>query len=206
MSRSEEGLSLAPEITRLKILEASMAAFSAKGVEDTRVEDLLLAAGLSRRTFYRHFRNKQEVLVALYDLACDRLRDVVAMSLSSSGEPPDRIRAAINSFFVFHRAAGPLLRVLHQEAVRSESPLAPRRKALHREVIELLQQLDLPAPPEPRDPMIYLCVIWVLEDMSLHLLTETKLQDADIERAKRVMFDVCSSLLGITSAEGGAGR
>ena len=193
-----EGLSLAPDITRLKILEASMAAFSANGVDGTRVEDLLVAAGLSRRTFYRYFRNKQDVLVAIYDLACDRLRDVVAMSLRIPGELPDQVRAGINGFFAFHHTAGPLMRVLHQEAMRSESPLAPRRKELHREVIGLLQELDLPAQDEPRDPLVYQCVIWVLEDMSLYLLTETTLQEADIDRATRVLFTVCSSLLGIS--------
>ncbi len=192
-----ESLSLTPDITRLKIIEASMAEFSAKGVEGTRVEDLLQAAGLSRRTFYRHFRNKQEVLSAIYDLACDRLYDVVAMSLTGPGELTDRVQAGIHSFFSFHSAAGPLMRVLHQEAMRSESPLAVRRKRMHGQVFELLRQLELPDPEQPRDPLVFHCVIWVLEDMSLYLLTETTLQEEDISRAERVLFTACTSLLGI---------
>src|SRR5262249_15495919 len=52
-----------------RILAAAAKVFARTGTACT-VEDLLEAADVSRRTFYQSFGNKEEVLAALYQNAC----------------------------------------------------------------------------------------------------------------------------------------
>ena len=50
-------------VTRTRILEAAEAVFSNRGYSATSTSDIVDAAGVSRGTFYLHFKNKAEVLV-----------------------------------------------------------------------------------------------------------------------------------------------
>ena len=62
---------------RTRILEAAAAVFTARGLGETTVQHLLQEANVSRRTFYRYFRNQEAVLAGLYDLACDVLLQAI---------------------------------------------------------------------------------------------------------------------------------
>src|SRR4029077_15790031 len=50
---------------RERLLKAAARAFTRRGYELTRVEDIVKAARTSYGNFYRHFRNKDEVLMAV---------------------------------------------------------------------------------------------------------------------------------------------
>jgi AcrR family transcriptional regulator len=54
------------ERTRDALIQAAMVRFLAQGVEDTSAEQIAADAGVSLRTFYRHFRSKHELLFADY--------------------------------------------------------------------------------------------------------------------------------------------
>jgi AcrR family transcriptional regulator len=65
-----------------QLLAAAEKLLAGGGYEGLRVDDVLHEAGLSTRAFYRHFRGKSELFLALFDreaaLAGDRLRRKVA--------------------------------------------------------------------------------------------------------------------------------
>ena len=51
------------------ILKGAAGVFAKRGVRAASVEDILKAAGISRRTFYRFYKNKEDVLSAMSKLA-----------------------------------------------------------------------------------------------------------------------------------------
>jgi AcrR family transcriptional regulator len=51
--------------TRSRILAESAALFVAHGYENVSVEQIILAAGIARSSFYRFFANREEVLAAI---------------------------------------------------------------------------------------------------------------------------------------------
>src|SRR5580700_7036379 len=54
------------ERTREALLRAAQVRFLAQGVEDTSAEQIAADAGVSLRTFYRHFSSKHDLLFADY--------------------------------------------------------------------------------------------------------------------------------------------
>lgn len=54
------------ERTREALIQAALVRFLAQGVEDTSAEQIAADAGVSLRTFYRHFRSKHDLLFADY--------------------------------------------------------------------------------------------------------------------------------------------
>jgi AcrR family transcriptional regulator len=52
--------------TREALIQAAQVRFLAQGVEDTSAEQIAADAGVSQRTFYRHFKSKHDLLFADY--------------------------------------------------------------------------------------------------------------------------------------------
>jgi AcrR family transcriptional regulator len=84
------------ERTREALVEAAMVRFLAQGVEETSAEQIAADAGVSLRTFYRHFRSKHDLLFADYT-GLNWFR--AALNDRPDDEPIiDSVQAAIFSF------------------------------------------------------------------------------------------------------------
>ncbi|WP_343600573.1 TetR/AcrR family transcriptional regulator [Mycobacterium sp.] len=85
------------ERTREALRQAALVRFLAQGVEDTSAEQIAADAGVSLRTFYRHFTSKHDLLFADYDAGLHWFRAAL------NTRPPDEsiidsVRAAIFAF------------------------------------------------------------------------------------------------------------
>ena len=58
---------------RSRIIGKAAGVFGKLGAADSTVEDILKAAGVSRRTFYKFFQSKEDVLDALHEIGCNML-------------------------------------------------------------------------------------------------------------------------------------
>ncbi|WP_082498809.1 MULTISPECIES: TetR family transcriptional regulator [unclassified Plantibacter] len=52
--------------------------FAAKGYEQTTIDDLVAAAGISRRTFFRYFTSKEDLMLGKYDAWSQMLGEALA--------------------------------------------------------------------------------------------------------------------------------
>ena len=66
------------ERTREALRQAAVVRFLAQGVEDTSAEQIAADAGVSLRTFYRHFASKHDLLFADYDVGLVWFRSALA--------------------------------------------------------------------------------------------------------------------------------
>ena len=71
---------------RERLQGAALALYSSKGYEVTTVAEIAQAAGLTERTFYRHFADKREVLFTVYDQFTQPFIDGV--NAAPEGAPP----------------------------------------------------------------------------------------------------------------------
>jgi len=65
------------ESQRWRLLEAITEAVARRGYAEASVADVIEIAGVSRKTFYEHFRDKEDCFLKAYEVLSDRL--VVAM-------------------------------------------------------------------------------------------------------------------------------
>ena len=66
------------ERTREALRQAALVRFLAQGVDDTSAEQIAADAGVSLRTFYRHFTSKHDLLFADYDAGLRWFRAALA--------------------------------------------------------------------------------------------------------------------------------
>lgn len=85
------------ERTRVALRRAATELFAAQGVEATSAEQIADAAGVTVRTFYRHFPSKHDLLFSDYDTGLQWFRK--ALAGRPAGEPVlASVRAAIFAF------------------------------------------------------------------------------------------------------------
>ena len=65
---------------RLTVVGEALRLFSEKGYEATTVDDIARAAGISRRTFFRQFRAKEDVVFADHEILLARAADFLSGS------------------------------------------------------------------------------------------------------------------------------
>jgi AcrR family transcriptional regulator len=75
------------------LLTAAEAALARSGYEGLRVDDVLDEAGLSTRAFYRHFRGKSELFLALFDREAARAGERLRRKVAAAGSPVQQVEA-----------------------------------------------------------------------------------------------------------------
>lgn len=63
-------------LTRRRLIDATLGAFEAHGYHGASVEEIVGAAGVTRSTFYLHFKNKAEVLQVLTDAVRENVAEL----------------------------------------------------------------------------------------------------------------------------------
>src|ERR671926_331680 len=86
----EERLSL----QRRRLFQAAASVFASVGYADASAEAIAREAGMSKATFYEHFANKEECILALFDEAATNLiRAMAEAADAADGDPEERWRA-----------------------------------------------------------------------------------------------------------------
>jgi AcrR family transcriptional regulator len=87
------------EAQRTRMLDAMVQAVAEKGYARVAVADVIDRAGVSRKTFYEQFANKEECFLAAYDAGVDRLLAAIDEALEPLA--PDWLTAARRAVEVY---------------------------------------------------------------------------------------------------------
>jgi AcrR family transcriptional regulator len=189
MYTKRKDLELAPSRLRARIIDAAIAVFARHGFATTRVEDILREAGVARRTFYRHFDNKEQVLAAIFEFAGNELVRAMRATLASGADPLDAVRRTLDVYLDYHLANPTLLGTLVRQALDPTSPLAPLRRRLRGELVELIGASVRAATGEHNDPLLYGVLLSAVEATSLELVA-APVSDRVITRTRKVMHTI----------------
>jgi AcrR family transcriptional regulator len=86
---------------RERLFEAAAFVFATTGYADASAESISRAAGMSKATFYEHFANKEECIIALFDEAYRVLLERIVQAAEAAGEDPvARMRDGMRAFLV----------------------------------------------------------------------------------------------------------
>jgi AcrR family transcriptional regulator len=114
---------------RGRLEQAALALYGERGFEQTTVAEIAARAGLTERTFFRHFADKREVLFA----GSGELRDLIVSTLAGTPDataPIDAVAAAI-------QVAGAQLQKRREYARQRRTVIAANAELRERELIKL---------------------------------------------------------------------
>ncbi len=99
LPRGKHGLS--PQFVasnqRERLIAATVTVVAEKGYAEATVADILERSGVSRKTFYDLFTNKEDCFLSTFDLLIDTLADEVTKAFASGETWPERIRAGLRA-------------------------------------------------------------------------------------------------------------
>ncbi|MGW0228087.1 helix-turn-helix domain-containing protein [Actinopolymorpha singaporensis] len=112
-----------------RMIRAAMDLFAERGFDRTTAGDIAERAGVTERTFFRHFTDKREVLFAGSDVMERTAHDAIAAA------PADL--APLDAALTGMVAAGGLLAERHEHAVRRARIIAVNPSLHERELLKL---------------------------------------------------------------------
>ena len=114
---------------RSRLAEAALRLYVARGFEQTTVAEIAKEAGLTERTFFRHFADKREVLFSGSDMLQELLVDTIA-GVPGPVPPIDAVAAALD-------AAGTLLQQRPEFSRQRQAVIAANPELQERELLKL---------------------------------------------------------------------
>jgi AcrR family transcriptional regulator len=116
------------KIQRDRLMRAMAKTVAEYGYQETTVRRLLGRAGLSRRTYYELFEDKEDCFLAAYDEAVDHVLSLMVEAYGEGESPEQRIERALQAFLQFCADEPDIARMCIVE-VLAAGPAARARRA-----------------------------------------------------------------------------
>jgi AcrR family transcriptional regulator len=137
---------------RARILAAVTDICGHDGYLSMSVEDIVVAAGVSRRTFYDHYRDKEDVFLAAYDAVAGRLLDSVTKAYNDADGLVARARESLRALLGFIAAEPASANLCIVEVLAAGPAALDRRNAVLRAFAELIEQAAAGEVPQGHLP------------------------------------------------------
>ncbi len=124
---------------------------SVAGYSDMTVEGVIVTAGVSRKTFYEHFKSKDEAFLAAFDAVLEQLFAAVTEAYEAEEPGAARLCAGLSAFLDFLAREPAFARMCIVEALAAGPEAVSRRNAamatLARIIDESARDLDVQHQP-----------------------------------------------------------
>lgn len=197
------GAQLGEETARAMILSGAARVFAERGVRTPTVEDLLRASGVSRRTYYRLYTSKEDVVLALYTFGTDLLLTSCADAVAQDDDPVAQLERCAEVHLRTAKDMGRLVYVLSGEAQAPDTRLHARLQETYRRIVALVQPSIDAWAGRAVDPLVLHALVLAFDGMVRLLLAEADegrdVTEASLDRARRVVKRLVEATL---AAEG----
>jgi len=128
------------ERQRARLFAAAAAVFARVGYAEASAEAISREAGMSKATFYEHFANKEECILALFDAAGEMVRTGVgaATLANAAATPQQRIHGGVRAFLAALEAYPDHAKTLLVEIIGAGPRAAERRDAVLQTMADLI--------------------------------------------------------------------
>jgi AcrR family transcriptional regulator len=139
---------------RERILSAVAQATAELGYADLSVEAIIARAGVSRRTFYEHFKNKEDAFLAAYDSAVHEITRRVLRAYLQQTSALERLRAGIGAYLQFLASEPEIARMGVVEVLAAGPRALARRNDALRLFAEIIEDNIHQLVPSCRQPAL----------------------------------------------------
>ncbi|HEX3712984.1 MAG TPA: TetR/AcrR family transcriptional regulator [Trebonia sp.] len=152
------------------LFEATLAVMQRNGYADVAVADILAEAGMSTRSFYRHFQSKDQLLCALYRHEAEQVSERLTAGVSGAPSPLAALDKWIEEIMSlgYHRRKAARVAVLGSPgAMRAEGYADESKRAMKLLIAPLealladgLRDGTFPLADPARDAPLVQSVVW----------------------------------------------
>jgi AcrR family transcriptional regulator len=166
-------------VQRERLFEAAASVFARVGYAEASAEAISREAGMSKATFYEHFANKEECILALFDEAAGQVNRAMAAAGQARGYDSydEHVEASVYAFLdtlAAHRSSAQTLLVEiigagPRAAARRDAILEAFADGLHRDNARIAPRYGAPTFASPDDAFAVIGA--AVELVSRHLRT-----------------------------------
>lgn len=180
----------ATEDHRHRLLQAMGQAVAHKGYAAVTIADLAAEARVSKRSFYEHFADKAECLVALYEAASRQSFEVLRQAIDPRRDWHQQVEQALKAYFETLACNPPLLRTLFIEIIAlGPAGLAARRRTTERFADFIVSVVGGGLPRAQAVAIVGGIHEWVLEAVEADRVAELPALVAPAARLVRAVVD-----------------
>lgn len=128
------------EIQRARILAAMTDVVAERGIGDVTVSHVVARSGVSRRTFYEQFEDREACFLAAFDCALQRMGEAVIHAYEQPGRWRVRIRAALAALLEALDRNPAMGRLLVVETLGAGHPTLERRRRALAQIIAAVDE------------------------------------------------------------------
>jgi AcrR family transcriptional regulator len=136
------------ESQRWRLLAAAGEVLEANGYAHTKSADIAARAGVSRSTFYEHFEDVDDCLLAACRMAGDCIVDLVSGVCAEAADGHEPLTRAVDAALAFLSEDPTMARLVGSEAAAGVPEIAAAREGLVERLARMLQGVR-PSRPGP---------------------------------------------------------
>jgi AcrR family transcriptional regulator len=163
---------------RTRLLEAVGRAVAEKGYGGATIDDIVRRAGVSKMTFYEHFRDKEDCFVAAYGAASEELFERVRTAQSEPQGWLERAGSGIRAYLAWLAGDSELARAFLIEVAAAGPRAAECRERVRDRYAALLRELqdearaDIPTLPRLPDEIFH-ALVAAVDDLVVRRIRES---------------------------------
>jgi AcrR family transcriptional regulator len=176
------------------MLEAIAQAVAMKGYAGTTVGDVIARAGVSRKTFYEQFADKEDCFYAACTYVADSLYDTVARAIDAATTPQERLELLVRSYVRALKASprGAIAFIIEARAA------TPKIREHHHQILERFADLvphpDAPAADDPDTERLFrLAGVIIVEDIAAREIAEGRADK--LPELENTLFELAARLV-----------
>jgi TetR/AcrR family transcriptional regulator len=127
-----------------RIVVAARRVFAQRGLAGARMDEIARVAGVNKALPYYYFRNKEELHRFVLETMIAQLAGQMESPAVLSMDPPDRVRALVNTTFDFVLRNPAYPRLIQREMMSDRRPLhwmvVAYSRPLHKRTVEIIQE------------------------------------------------------------------
>lgn len=180
-----------------RILKAAITVFARNGFFNSRISEIAREAEVADGTIYLYFKNKDDILISIFEESLDEILTQVQASLASVDHSLDKLRV----FILFHLEQTminpPLAEVLQVELRQSTKFMKEYQKVKFKKYLDLIQEIVLEGQskgeirPDVHPGVVKRLIFGALDEVALHWVLSRKRYDLreSSEQLSRILVD-----------------
>ena len=179
-----------PTEAKDKLLYAALHLFTTKGFKETSILEVVEQARVSKTTFYRFFRNKEELLVHLFELLANEVLKEVEEAVRQEVQIAYKGYAGIRRYIEICVTRSTVAKLLLVESVGVSKAVENMRRKAHlrfAKLIDRIVQEILPATKQNLDArIISQAMVGAINEVVIQNLFQSE-ETVDLDRLARLL-------------------